>query len=134
MSPRCRQYRGLTLAEVLATVAIMAILLPVIMQAISVSTALASTTRLRSQATYLAEMKLDELIASGEWKTAALAGDFGAQWPGFHWESAVSDWDEADMRQLQVTVTYFARGQDREVALTTLVYDSSALTEETSSQ
>ncbi len=129
-----RRYRGLTLAEVLATVAIMAIVLPVIMQAISISTALASTTRLRSQATYLAEMKLDELVASGEWKTAALGGDFGAQWPGFRWESAVNDWDEADMRQLQVSVRYFARGQDREIVLTTLVYDSSAVTEETSTQ
>lgn len=117
-------HRGFTLAEVLATIAVMAIVLPVIMQAVSISTALASATRLRAQGTYLAEMKLADLLSSGQLQTAELSGDFGAEWPGFKWEAEVSDWDEPDLRQVQLYVTWFWRGQDRQVVLSTLFYDS----------
>lgn len=120
---RPRKFRhGMSLAEVLATIAIVAIVIPVAMQGVSLATALASVTRQRAEATTLAESKLNELMLSGQWQTAALGGDFGADWPGYRWQAAVNNWDEADMRLLEVQVNWSSRGTDREVKLSTLVY------------
>lgn len=128
MSFRALYRRGLTLAEVLATIAVIAIVIPIAMKGVSVATSLASATRLRTEATCLAQGKLDELIATGEWETAGLSGDFGAQWPMFRWEAAVNDWDEVDVRLVEVRVTWLSRGQERDVTLSTLLYTPSEVT------
>jgi prepilin-type N-terminal cleavage/methylation domain-containing protein len=114
--------RGVTLAEVLAAIAIMVIVLPVIMQGISIATGLASITRQRAQATSLAQSKLNELVATNQWQTAALNGDFGADAPGYQWQASATDWEEANLTQLQVSVTWTNRGTPREVILDTLIY------------
>lgn len=125
MSPRranATLRHGMSLAEVLATITIVAIVIPVAMQGVSLATSLASVTRQRAEATALAESKLSELVATGDWQATALAGDFGADWPNYRWRAAVSNWEEPDMRLVELQVQWSARGQDREVKLDTLVY------------
>lgn len=117
--------RGLTLAEVLATITIIAIAIPGVMRGISVATGLAGLTRQRAQASALAESKLSELVLTGEWKTGANSGDFAPQWPEYRWEASVSDWDEPGMVQIELRVDWISRGEARDVMLTTLVYDNS---------
>jgi general secretion pathway protein I len=125
-APRHRIRRGLTLIEVLTTITIISIVIPVAMHGLGIASGLASSARQRSEATVLAESKLNELVLSGEWQTAGLSGDFGEAWPAYKWEVQVTGWDEPNINQLQLQVTWDARGGQRQVLLSTLVYTPEA--------
>jgi type II secretion system protein I len=125
-----KHYRGLTLAEVLAAIVIVAVVVPVAMQGVSIATGLASLTRQRAQATSLAESKLDEIVVGQLWQGAQLSGDFAPQFPDYHWQADVSDWEEADMKQIQLHVSWVNRGKDREIILSTLVYNKPEVSSE----
>jgi prepilin-type N-terminal cleavage/methylation domain-containing protein len=115
--------RGMTLIEVLATVVLMAIVLPVAMQGVSLAVSASQVARQRTEAAALAESKLAELAATGDWQYGLLSGDFGPDWPDYRWSGAAEPWQSTTtMRQLSVRVIWTARGQDRQVILTTLVY------------
>jgi general secretion pathway protein I len=113
---------GFTLPEVLATLLLVAIVLPSVMQGISLATAAAGTARQRSEATALAESKLNELTATSQWQSGGLSGDFGPDWPGYTWQAEAQSWVEPSARQLHVHVRWYARGRDYDVTLSTLVY------------
>jgi type II secretion system protein I len=119
---------GFTLPEVLATLLLVAIVLPAVMQAISLATAAAGTARQRSEASALAESKLNELTATNQWQSGGLSGDFGEQWPGYTWQAEVQSWVEPSARELHVHVTWHARGRDYDVTLSTLVYTAAPVT------
>src|SRR5256885_14718355 len=80
--------RGFTLIEVLATLVLLAIVLPVSMRGVSVALSLAEKARHTSEAASLADAKLNELITSGG--AVSAQGDFGADWPGYHWSRQTS--------------------------------------------
>jgi BirA family biotin operon repressor/biotin-[acetyl-CoA-carboxylase] ligase len=127
LAPDGRRKLAGILVEVLATMAIVAIVLPVAMRGISIATTLASITRQRGEAIALAESKLNELqTTTGEWQNGVLAGDFGEQWPMYRWEAYIDSWDEADFEQLHVAVIWTSRGADRQVILSTLVSPSTS--------
>lgn len=121
--------RGTTLIEVLATMVVIAIVLPVAMRGISLATTLAGLTQQRGQATALAESKLSELQATGDWELGNLTGDFGEQSPGYTWEAWVETWDDLSLEQLSVAVKWTSRGSPREIVLATLVTSTSLSTE-----
>ena len=124
--------RGLTLVEVLATIVMMAIVLPAAMQGISLCTATSVVARQRSEAAALAEAKLSELIATGDWQYGALSGEFGEAWPEYRWSGAAAAWaSDATMTELSVRVYWTSRRQEREVVLTTLIYDTASGTDST---
>ena len=124
---RGRSARGLTLVEVLATIVMLAIVLPAAMQGVTLCTATAGAARQRSEATALAEAKLSELIATGDWEFGATSGEFGEAWPEYRWEAGAADWaSDATMKELSVRVFWISRQQEREVVLTTLLYPSQA--------
>ena len=122
--PPRRRRHGLTLIEVLATIVLMGIVLPVAMHGISLCMASASLARQRSEAAGLAEAKLNELIATGEWQFGSMSGDFGAAWPEYHWSGQTGAWSDATMQQLSIRVFWASRGGERDVTLTTLIYQS----------
>lgn len=122
-SRRRRRARGMTLIEVLATVVLMAIVLPVAMQGVSLAVAASQNARQRTEAASLAESKLAQLVATGDWQYGLLSGDFGDDWPEYRWNGSAEPWQNSvTLRQLSVRVTWTARGQERQVVLTTLVY------------
>lgn len=130
----CRVRRGVTLIEVLATIVLMGIVLPVAMRGVSLALSAASTARHRTEATSLAESKMGELLATGEWQYGGTAGDFGQEWPGYEWSAETGQWDSnvTDVTQLLVRVTWTARGERQKVDLYTLVYQNAAATGSTS--
>ena len=144
---------GFTLIEVLATIALLAIVLPVAMQGISVATGVASTARHRSEAGALAESKMTELIVTQQWSTGGgLNGDFGQDWPEYRWEAQVTGWNASQFvnsntptstggtapdtgsaasnppQQLDVRVVWRDRTGEQFVQLSTLVYGSDTST------
>ena len=116
--------RGLTLIEVLATIVLIGIVLPSAMQGVSMCMSAASLARQRTEAAGLAEAKLNELLATGEWEFGATSGDFGAAFPGYQWTVGTSEFSDPTLQQLSVRVAWVSRGQERDVILTTLVYPS----------
>ena len=112
-----------TLVEVLATLVLAAVILPVAMRGISLALTAAGESRHRMEAASLAQNKLADLIATGEWQSADLSGDFGEDRPGYRWQADVSDWDGTTLRQISVSVNWTSAGRERDVALTTLVYE-----------
>lgn len=119
---------GFTLMEVLVTLLLLAITLPAAMEVLSMAHTASKIARHRSESSALAESKLTELVATGQWQNGPTQGDFGQDWPDYTWSADVGNWDQAEnMQQLRVTVSWTdsARGQES-ITLDTLVYLSNA--------
>ncbi len=125
---RCGRRRrgGFTLVEVMATVLLMAIVLPAVTKAIAASTAVASVVRHRNESAGLAASKLAELTVTGQWQSGNLAGDFGPDWPDYRWQATAAAWandtQAVGLQQLDVTVSWTYRGRPEHVVATGLVY------------
>lgn len=119
-----RRQAGFTLVEMLASLAVAAIVLPIAMQGVSLALRLSAQAKHEVEAGNLARAKMSELTATGTWQTAELSGDFGTDWPAYRWTGLLTEYDGTKLQQLDVTVTWTARGRDRAVTLTTLVYNS----------
>ena len=117
--------RGFTLVEVLASLVLVAIILPPVMKGMSLALTAAALARQRVEAASLAESKLAELVATGAWQEGDSSGDFGSDWPDYRWSATVEDWEGTIVRQVDLSVLWKARGTERHVTLTTLVYTGS---------
>ena len=113
--------RAFTLVEVLATMALMGVLIPVVMQGISLSLHQAAQAKRSVEAAALAESKLSELIAQASYQAGASSGDFGPELAEYRWaaESAVRD---LDLNEIHVQVYWMARDKEHSVSLSTMVY------------
>ena len=118
--------RAFTLVEVLATLVLMGIILPVAMGGISLALRTADASRRQAEATALAHAKMEELVATGQWQNAELTGDFAPDQPEYRWSAQFSNWQGTQVRQLDVEVSWVHRGSDHRVALSTLVYTGSS--------
>ena len=123
--PRTR--RGFTLVEALAALLLVAIVLPVVMRGVSVAARAASSARRNTEAASLAQSKLNELVATEQWRSGYLAGQFdaddGDNAYDYAWSAQATNWSERYVRQLAVSVTWTSGGAQQSVTLTTLVYE-----------
>jgi general secretion pathway protein I len=121
--------RGFTLIEVLVAMLLIAIVIPAVMRGISTATAMATTTRMRTEAAGLAQAKLGEIIATGDWQSGALSGNFGSDWPDYRWEASTQGWvgdtTGANLTQVDVRVLFTIRGHEEAVTLSTMAYQRS---------
>ena len=120
---RQRRSRGFTLPEVLATMVLMGIVLPVVMSGISGALGAASRAKNTAQAATLGETKLSELIATAQWSSASGGGDFGQDWPGYRWECQTATRDYG-ATEIILKVTWTERGADRFLVMSTMAYDN----------
>jgi general secretion pathway protein I len=119
--------RGFTLIEVLAALILLGIVLPVAMRGVSLSLAAASSAKHLNEASGLADQKLNEVVMTGDWSQNGLSGDFSPDHPEYHW-TVQNQQRDYGISEVQVKVTWTARGQERDFTATTFVYDSSAST------
>jgi general secretion pathway protein I len=128
--------RAFTLIEALAALLLVAIVLPVVMKAVSVGTTSASQSRRRTEAVSLAQSKLSELVAGEAWKSGLLSGYFdltyGDSGPEYGWRATVRPWNEPYVQQLELSVTWTGpAGREQFVTLSTLVYEGRPKEDET---
>ncbi len=110
-----------TLAEVLVTVMIVAVLVPVTMRALSLDWQLDQQAAQRQQAARLADMKLRELLVTQGWLDAEKSAEFGGDYPGYTWELITDEWTTGDITLQQLDLTVRGPGGDRAaVTLTAL--------------
>jgi len=110
--------------EVLATIVLIGIVVPVVMAGISLALTAAGHARHLAQAASLGEAKLMELVTTGEWTTAAGSGDFSPDWPEYHWRSQNSATTDFDANQITLDVTWTERGVQQSWSISTIVYQS----------
>lgn len=125
--------QGFTFIEVMATITFAAIVLPVVMKGISLSTNAASQALRRAEATILARNLIAELSAAGVPQFSENEGTFSGH-SDYRWMAEVSDWEATDshlqetaennLKQLQVNVIWKARNSEHSVSLTTLICES----------
>ena len=111
--------RGFTLVEVLATLVLLGIVLPVAMRGVSMAMAAAANARRTAEATMLAEAKLNELVADGTWASGSLSGDFAPEQPEYQW-SCLTQTRDYGLTEVAIRVTWTTRGQVRELIVATL--------------
>jgi prepilin-type N-terminal cleavage/methylation domain-containing protein len=119
---RSHRFSGFTFIELLATIVLIGIIMPVAMRSIGLCTQLGGHSRRQIEAATLARTKLTELTVSQDWKTSQKSGDFGSDWPGYRWTTTVSNWTDSAVRQLDLTVTWQSQGLQRSLTFSTLVY------------
>ena len=82
---------GFTLLEVMVAIAIIAIALTAVLGSQSQSLSLASEAKFSTTAAFLAQGKMAEIEAEKVEDLASDSGDFGEDFPGYHWEVTASN-------------------------------------------
>jgi prepilin-type N-terminal cleavage/methylation domain-containing protein len=121
-SRRVRNRRAFTIVEVLATLTLAAIILPVAVNGILLCLETASHARQQARAASLAQSVMAELVTADDLYDAEMEGDFGEDLPGYSWAAQVGEWEDPRLVQLDVAVRWTRRGRQRNVVLSTLVY------------
>jgi len=114
-------YGGFTLAEVLAALVFMAIVIPVAVQGVRIATLAGQVGVRKEAAARVAERVLNELIVTGQFRQSAGSGTAAEGALDYQWSLRLDPWIENNIRLLTVRVTFPAQGQDYDVSLSTLV-------------
>ena len=121
-SSRRRLQAGFTLAEVLAALLFMAIVIPVAVQGLRIASRAGSVSERKAVGARLAERKLNELLITGEWESAAQKGTVREGWQTYTWQLQTEPWSEdGAMRLITLHVSVPVQGQDYDVHVSTLV-------------
>lgn len=116
---------GFTFVELLAAMLFVAIVIPVVVQGLTLANRAGVVADRKRVAGELADNLLTEWIITEEWREGQRSGTFGDSWPDYRWVMEDSDWEEdSEMRVLLAEVFYTVQGQEYSVTLTTLVEDS----------
>src|ERR1051326_2452565 len=119
---------GFTLAEVLAALVFMAILIPVALEGLSIASRAGEVAARKSEAALVAERILNESIVTTNWNNTVQSGVVRQGPREFKWTLHNDPWNqdpaENAMRLLWVEVIFGAQGRDYALRLSTLA-DSS---------
>lgn len=111
-----------TLAEVLAALLFMAIVIPVAVQGLHIASRAGLVAERKAAAARLAETKLNELIVTGQWQSSAQKGTVSEGWQSYPWTVQSEPWaEDGAMRLVTMHVSVPVQGQDYDVAVSTLV-------------
>ncbi|MGA2232652.1 MAG: prepilin-type N-terminal cleavage/methylation domain-containing protein [Tepidisphaeraceae bacterium] len=124
---RRASHRGFTLVEVIYTLLLITIVIPVVMHGIQYTARLADTSQHRTEAAGLAQAQLNQLLADETWQGGSLSGDFSAQgWPQYTWQCNSAAWpgDQvgAGLYELDMVVSWSTGGRTQSVTVCTLAY------------
>ena len=114
--------RGFTLAEVLAALLFMAIVIPVAVQGLRIASRAGSVAERKALGARLAENKLNELIVTRQWQSSAQRGTIQEGLQSYTWSLESEPWaEDSAMRLITVHVKMPVQGQDYDVRVSTLV-------------
>ena len=112
--------RGFTLAETMAALAFMAIVIPAAVGALHVASGAGEIAVRKGEAAHVAERILNQSLVMTNWSTGAQSGvaDEGAD--EFHWTLKSQNWPQDTMELLTADVTFSTQGRNYSVELSTL--------------
>jgi len=114
-----------TLAEVLAALVFMAIVIPVALDAMHVASRAGSVAARKGEAARVAQRLLAETLVTTNWNQAVQSGTLTEGQRQFAWTMHSDLWNQDPnqnvIHQLSVEVKFTAQGQDYSVRMSTLV-------------
>jgi prepilin-type N-terminal cleavage/methylation domain-containing protein len=116
---------GFTLAEVLAALAFMAIVIPVAVQGLRVASLAGEVSLRKATGARIADRVLNEYIITSKTQTPARNGVVQEGALDYRWVIRSEPWTQDTMRLVTVQVFYNAQGQEYDVQLSTLLDNSS---------
>ncbi len=123
-----RTTAAFTLAEVLAALLFMGIVVPVAIEGLHVASLAGTVAERKAEAARVAQRVLNESLITTNWTQTVQTGTATEGWRQFRWTLHNDPWNEdpnqSVMRQLSVEVVFTAQSRDYSVRMTTLV-DSS---------
>ena len=122
-----RARAGFTLAEVLAALLFMAIVIPVAVQAVRVASLAGEVGEHKAAAARIAERVMNELLVTGGVQQSAASGIVDEGTRSYNWSMRSEQWSEDAMNLVTVTVVFDAQGQEYDVNVSTL-YDTAQST------
>jgi type II secretory pathway pseudopilin PulG len=130
LRPANNKARAFTLAEVLAALLFMAIVIPVAMEGLHIASLAGAVAQRKGEAMRVAQKVLNESLITTNWSQALQSGTTIQGQRQFRWTLRSDPWTQDPsqnvLRQLSVEVLFSAQNRDYSVKLTTLV-DSSLL-------
>jgi len=114
--------RGFTLAEVLAALLLMAIIVPVALQGVQIASRAGTLGQRKAAAMRVAERVLNELIATGGLTQSTGSGTAAEGDQPYAWTMQTETWPEDAMNVVTVRVVFNVQGNDYNVSLSSL-YD-----------
>lgn len=122
------QAQAFTLAEVLAALLFMAIVVPVAVEGLHIATLAGTVAERKGEAARVAQRVLNESLVTTNWSQALQRGDATEGQRQFRWTLRNDPWNQdpgqSVMRQLSVEVFFTAQNREYSVRMSTLV-DSS---------
>src|SRR6266542_2846556 len=113
-----------TLAEVLAALVFLAILIPVALEGLSIASSVGEVATRKGEAALVAERVLNESIVTTNWNRSVQTGTVRQGPREFPWTLRNDPWNQdpnqSTMRLVSVEVKYFVKGRERAFTLTTL--------------
>ena len=100
----------------------MAIVIPVARQGLHIASRAGSVNERKAVGARLAERKLNELLVTGQWQSAAQKGTVQEGMQTYSWQLHSEPWSEdGAMRLITVHVSVPVQGRDYDVHVSTLV-------------
>jgi len=122
-----RARAAFTLAEVLAALAFMAIVIPVAVEGLRIANLAGEVGQRKTVAARIAERVLNEWIIGSKMQGSAQSGTIQEGMVQYRWSIRSETWSEDTMNLVTVRVIYLAQGRDFDVRLSTLVNTGSML-------
>ena len=120
-----RARAAFTLAEVLAALAFMAIVIPVAVEGLRIANLAGQVGQRKATAAQIAERVLNEWMLTSQAQIPAQSGTIQEGVQQFRWTVQIESWPEDNMRLVTVRVVYPVQGRDYDVRLSTLLDNSS---------
>jgi type II secretory pathway pseudopilin PulG len=116
-----------TLAEVLAALLFMAIVIPVAVEALHVASLSGEVAARRSEAYRVADAVLNESIVTTNWMSSTQSGSTFENSHQYHWTLSNEPWQQdSSMQMLTAEVTFSAGGREQSIRLKTLAASPTA--------
>ncbi len=124
--PRTNNHQaGFTLAEVLAALLFMAIVVPVAIEGLHIASLAGAVAERKGEAARVAQRVLNESLVTTNWNQAVQSGTVIEGQRKFDWTLHSEPWTQDStqnaMQQLSVEVTFTAQNRDYTVRMSTLV-------------
>lgn len=114
---RCAAF---TLAEVLAALVFMAIVIPVSVEGLRLASQVGTLGERKTVAGRIAERMLNEIMVTKQWKDAPPSGTILEGGVEYRWQARNDNWTEDPLRLVTMQVTFAVQGKNYDVTLSTL--------------